>query len=145
MSEPKNFVRQNRLTIVTILFLACIYTGVVYTHSSEEKPNITERALKGQILWQKNNCTACHQLYGLGGYLGPDLTNIHSSPKKGPAYIKAFLNSGVKMMPNFNFTEEEKDQLIAFLEAVDRTGIYPNLNAKIKANGWVEIETRDEK
>lgn len=142
MAYQKNIVRQNRLTILIILFIAIIYTCVVYQQTTIQKPNISDAALKGQILWQNNNCTSCHQFYGLGGYLGPDLTNVYSTPGKGPAYIKAFLNSGVKMMPQFKFTPDEQDNLVAFLEQVDKTGIYPNNNAKVSLNGWVEIEER---
>jgi nitric oxide reductase subunit C len=83
-------------------------------------------------------------LYGLGGYLGPDLTNTYSTEGKGEAYIKAFLNSGIKTMPKFNFSEEEKSHLVAFLREVDQTGIYPNLNAKIEKTGWVTLEYKSE-
>jgi nitric oxide reductase subunit C len=97
-------------------------------------------ALKGQTIWQKNNCTACHQFYGLGGYLGPDLTNIASNPNKGIEYAKAFFNSGVKAMPKFNFSEQEKNDLATFLTAIDQTGYYPNTNAEFGSNGWLTIK-----
>lgn len=105
---------------------------------------MSKEAIQGQELWQKNNCASCHQIYGLGGYLGPDLTNVYSNPKKGPNYIKAFLNSGVKMMPKFKFSETEKDQIVEFLKQVDATGIYPNLNARIEPSGWVTEEKKIE-
>jgi nitric oxide reductase subunit C len=101
---------------------------------------MSSEAIAGEVLWQEYNCTACHQFYGLGGYLGPDLTNIISNPTKGPEYAKAFFNSGIKSMPEFKFTEEEKNQLIHFLTHVDRTGYYPNRNAQFSAEGWVNIE-----
>jgi len=47
--------------------------------------SFSEKALQGQQLWQQNNCFSCHQIYGLGGYLGPDLTNVYSQRGKGPA------------------------------------------------------------
>lgn len=112
------------------------YNTIVYLGDTSSKP-LTLKARQGQKLWQDNNCFACHQLYGLGGYLGPDLTNIHSV--KGEGYIKAFVNSGVKTMPSFSFTEQEKEALAAFLREVDQSGYYPDYKAKIKANGWVEI------
>ena len=72
--------------------------------------------------------------------MGPDLTNIVSNPKKGRDYAKAFFNSGVKSMPKFNFSEEEKESIVCFLEDVDKTGIYPNINAEFDYSGWVTIE-----
>lgn len=101
---------------------------------------MSKSALAGEKIWQDNNCAACHQLYGLGGYLGPDLTNVASHPSKGKEYIKAFLNSGIKSMPKFNFNEQEKEQIVSFLSHVDKTGIYPNTNANFSKDGWVEIE-----
>ena len=91
-------------------------------------------------MWQENNCTACHQIYGLGGYLGPDLTNIASNPDKGLDYAKAFFNSGIKSMPKFHFSDEEKVHLATFLKEIDQTGYYPNKSAEFNSNGWVTIQ-----
>ena len=128
------------ITIMVIVFIG--YNVILYTQktSYSTAPLMSAEAMKGEILWQENNCTACHQLYGLGGYLGPDLTNITSRPGKGREYAKAFFNSGVKSMPKFEFTDDEKDALASFLEHVDMTGYYPNENAVFDGSGWVEIE-----
>ena len=125
------------LVIIFITYNISLYTQNI---SSSSAPTLSNSALKGEHLWQKNNCTACHQIYGLGGYLGPDLTNIASNPKKGIEYAKAFFNSGIKSMPKFNFSEEEKNDLAAFLEAIDQTGFYPNTDAKFNSNGWLTIK-----
>ncbi len=132
--------------IAILLTLFCIYNLVVYnTDGYVAVEKLSPTAVKGQQLFQNNRCWSCHQLYGLGGYLGPDLTNIYSTEGKGPLYIKAFLNSGVKSMPQFNFSEEEKDAFVQYLKQVDQTGIYPNYNAEFEATGWVKIKYRDEK
>ena len=132
----------NRITISILITLFIIYNIVIYsqnTNASSMK-SFSSSALNGQTIWQKNNCTACHQLYGLGGYLGPDLTNITSNPKKGIDYTKAFFNSGIKSMPKFNFSEDEKNDLSTFLNEVDKTGYYPNKNAEFNYSGWVDIK-----
>lgn len=79
-------------------------------------------AAEGRLVWQRYNCQSCHQLYGLGGYLGPDLTNVYSAPGKGDAYIRAMLKAGLAPMPVFHLSEEETVQLIAFLKAADESG-----------------------
>jgi len=128
------------MAILVLVFV--IYNVIVYTSGTEnDASKMNNEALAGQQLYQKNNCTACHQLYGLGGYLGPDLTNIISN--KGAEYAKAFFNSGVKVMPKFNFSEEEKNQLVEFLKAVDKSGYYPNYEGEKKANGWVELKNKN--
>lgn len=132
-----------------MLFLASffgLYNYSIYTHDiANQHAVFSQKAIDGQALWQENNCYSCHQLYGLGGYLGPDLTNSYSNKAKGSAYLKAFFNSGIKAMPRFNFSEEEKEALVVFLKEVDQTGYYPNHNAKIEPNGWVEIQYKNEK
>ncbi len=101
-------------------------------------------AIEGEQLFQQNNCTACHQLFGLGGYLGPDLTNIISNKNKGPLYAKAFLNSGIKSMPKFNFTEQEQEALVQFLTEVDQCGYYPIFDAVKEPTGWVEVKYKNQ-
>ena len=84
---------------------------------------------EGRLVWQKNNCHTCHQLYGLGGYLGPDLTNVYSRTANNEAYIKGIIKSGVKQMPAFEMSEDEMTTLLAFLKDVDASG-----NADVKAH-----------
>lgn len=131
--------------MISLLVMFTIYNVVVYTQgTSNITPKMSAAAIHGEKLYQDNNCTACHQFYGLGGYLGPDLTNIISNKIKGPMYVKAFLNSGIKSMPKFNFTEEEKDALVQFLTEVDQTGYYPVKDAEKNANGWVGIKYKNQ-
>lgn len=101
------------------------YSAYVYTRGTEASHVLpmTEAARRGQDLFQQKNCIACHQFYGLGGYMGPDLTNVVS--KYSPAYARAFIASGTTRMPDFDFTGEEIDALVAYLEFVDSTGTYP--------------------
>ncbi len=138
--------KYNIAIISILLILFVVYNGFVYTSKENANPVIlTEQALHGQRLWQENNCWSCHQTYGLGGYLGSDLTNVYSAKNKGPQYIKAFLNSGVKTMPKFNFSESEKEALVSYLKFVDSTGYYPNYHAIFKPSGWIELEYKNEK
>jgi len=101
-----------------------LYSTSIYLQPSfsENKCDINEQAANGRLVWQKYNCQSCHQLYGLGGYLGPDLTNIYSAPGKGETYIKAMLRAGVSQMPSFELLPEEEEQLICFLRETDKSG-----------------------
>lgn len=132
---------RNRTVIAIMIGLFIVYNSIIYTQKSGSSVAImSNESLKGEQLWQKNNCSSCHQFYGLGGYLGPDLTNVISAPNKGREYVKAFLNSGVKSMPKFDFTNQEKEYLASFLEHVDQTGFYPNKEAEFSKDGWVTIQ-----
>lgn len=96
------------------------------THEDE----LTELVKAGKKIWEKNNCMGCHTLLGEGAYYAPDLTKIVE--RKGAAYLKVFLDDPQAMYPRqrkmvkYNFTAEQKEQLIAFLEWV----------GKIDTNGW---------
>lgn len=103
-----------------------------------EAPHIapmSDEARRGQDLFQQHNCIACHQFYGLGGYMGPDLTNVIS--KFSPAYARAFIASGTARMPDFELAEEEVDALVAYLEFVDSTGTYPPQDFEVNWYGTV--------
>lgn len=113
------------------------YSAYVYTTGTEASniPRANDEARYGQQLFQRHNCVACHQFYGLGGYMGPDLTNVIS--KRGPEYARALLASGTSRMPNFDLNAEEIDALLAFLTFVDKTGTYPPENYEITWFGTV--------
>ena len=97
-----------------------------------------EEARYGQMLYQQYNCTACHQFYGLGGYMGPDLTNVISN--RGEAYSRAFITAGTVRMPNFGLNEEEVSALVTYLGFVDQTGTYPPENYDVLWTGDVAQE-----
>ena len=133
------------IVLSSLIVIFIIYNRLIYSsHSYTPSVALSPKAITGQKLWQSNNCWSCHQIYGLGGYLGPDLTNIYSNPRKGPAYIETFLNSGVKSMPSFDFSEPEKEAIIEYLKTIDQSGIYPNKESEIEATGWVKIKHKNE-
>ncbi len=115
---------------VTIIFiLLCVifflYSVRIYTHplfASKNTEFNKEAAAKGRLVWQKYNCQACHQLYGLGGYLGQDLTNLLSAPGKNENYIRAMLKSGTQQMPIYNVPENEMKLLLEFLKSTNASG-----------------------
>jgi nitric oxide reductase subunit C len=81
-----------------------------------------ENAQAGKLLWQQNNCSACHQIYGLGGYLGPDLTNFAGNKAVSKEQFKGILTGGNKQMPAYSLSETEVEQLFTFLQKLDKTG-----------------------
>jgi nitric oxide reductase subunit C len=117
-----------KIFIFLVLFTAYIvYSIVVYTRGTEKQFTYSKsewlQINRGKLLFQQYNCTSCHQLYGLGGYLGPELTTAYSDKFRGELYIKAFLKNGGIRMPNFHFKEEDINALASFLKYVDTTAI----------------------
>jgi hypothetical protein len=103
---------------------------------------MNEQAARGKRLYQEHNCTACHQIYGLGGYLGPELTTVMSDPARGEAYARAILTSGTQRMPDFKLSQGETDQLLAFLKYVDTTALTyhekKRMKKEIHKKSWAE-------
>lgn len=112
-------------TCLCTLFVA--YSCFVYTSATELPGSLDETAMadtsivKGKILFQQYNCIACHQLYGLGGYIGPDLTTVISQPGKGEPLARALLMNGSQRMPNFHLQEQEIQSIINYLKYIDIT------------------------
>ncbi|TAL62321.1 MAG: cytochrome c [Bacteroidetes bacterium] len=129
-----------RVIFWSLIVLFVIHSFLVFTIGTEEDKGetlLTKDALNGKLVYQKYNCTACHQLYGLGGYMGPDLTNVMSKQGIGELYVRAFLQNGTQRMPNFHLSEEEIIFLVAYLKYVDKTGISPVKKFEINLNGTV--------
>ncbi|MBW8360282.1 MAG: cytochrome c [Weeksellaceae bacterium] len=128
---------QHKILIFTLLAVSFFsYSGFLYSANSAYKTAEGTSSDRGKRLWQEKNCIACHQIYGLGGYLGPDLTNSYS--QRGPDYIKAFLRSGTMVMPNYGFTEIEIQDLAQYMKSIDESGIGMPSKLKINYDGTVQ-------
>jgi len=115
--------------IVTLLSMYLLYSGWVYTSGTASLRVMPDAAVKGKQIWQEKNCQNCHQIFGLGGYMGPDLTTVVSDRYRGRMYAKGMLMNGGSRMPNFHFSEQQVTELIAYLDYVNSIG-----NTKIHNN-----------
>ncbi|MFQ5767659.1 MAG: c-type cytochrome [Acidobacteriota bacterium] len=95
-----------REIILGVLIL--IYSAVsliAYTNypSGDDRPRLTNLEWRGLELWRSHNCQACHQIYGFGGFLGPDLTNLDQDDQKALlAYLRAINRTGQSQPPPLN-------------------------------------------
>lgn len=121
------------LVIIFILYSLNIY----FQPSTLSNSNNSTDFSNSKLVWQKYNCQSCHQLYGLGGYLGPDLTNEMSKPN-AEKIVKAMLKNGIGIMPAFNLSVDEEAILISFLQEVNKTGNADPRSFKINKNGTIE-------
>lgn len=132
---------KNEYIFITLCLLFLIYTASIYLQPalSSSKIPVADAVAEGEgkLVWQKYNCQSCHQIYGLGGYLGPDLTNVLSAKGKGRAYIIGMLSSGTKQMPVFNLSAKEQEALLAFLKGVNESGNADPRNFETNAAGMI--------
>jgi len=90
-------------------------------------------AAKGLALFQTSTCINCHAIRGVTGaeaHVAPDLTHVASRKQLGagilentPANMRRWLKNPqhIKpgaLMPDFNFTDQELDQLREYLETL---------------------------
>jgi len=131
------------IRLIVFIMLCISFTGYTFTiyikplEIKEEAGFNKEEAIEGRLVWQKYNCQSCHQLYGLGGYLGPDLTNVYSHPLKGESLIRALLKTGIAQMPAFDMSEKEIHDLIEFMKSTDASGIADPRTFKISPDGMI--------
>ena len=97
--------------------------GLPKTDNSE---NLTEQVAAGKRLWEINNCIGCHTLLGEGAYFAPELGNVYTRFGENTDAIKGFIKSrpkngipGRRSMPQFNFTDEQLEEIAQFLKYVD--------------------------
>lgn len=128
------------LFVVLVISFITFSTTIYIQPALVESTPYTQAAANGHLVWQQYNCQSCHQLFGLGGYLGPDLTNVYSAPGKGEPYIKAMLKSGTTQMPPFNLSEEDQSALIAFLKQTDASGIADPRNFTTNSTGMTHTK-----
>lgn len=111
--------------VFAIIFIALTIDTHRQVPRLTNEASLTPEVIAGKHVWHRKDCINCHTLLGEGAYYAPDLTKI--TQQRGAAYLKAFLKDPTKfyseerdrrLMPNQNLTDQEIDQVIAFLDWV---------------------------
>lgn len=126
----------NGIVLAVLCLAFVLYSLLLYQQKPDPGIRMDTLAAQGKKHWLTYNCNACHQIYGLGGYLGADLTNVYS--QKGAAYIMGFLKNGTVIMPDFNLSNQQMHEILAFLKYVDQTGNADPAKIKINPNGTIQ-------
>ena len=112
--------RRNLMGLLVVCFL--VQTGMVYfDDAGRQTPPLSPKAQEGWECWHDNNCQSCHQLFGFGGFLGPDLTNAASTISDERYH--SILTEGSMQMPAFHLSTDEIEGLKAFLTEISETGV----------------------
>lgn len=123
-----------RVLIVVAGYFAVAAIVFVLPTRSEPPPERAAQVAAGTAVWRDLNCEACHSVFGLGGHVGPDLTNIIKW--RGTAYVHGTLLTGRPGMPAFAaITPRDLTNLLAFLSFVNETGDFPQRTRPLQAFG----------
>lgn len=120
------------LSLLVISFLG--YSSFIYINLPDNAKHAAE-ADNGKLVWQKYNCGSCHQVYGLGGFLGPDLTNVSS--RRNDEYITALIRHGTNVMPSMGVSDKEIGELISYFKSLDSSGTADPRSFKIQTDGYI--------
>lgn len=107
-------------TFFFLLLVALTFDTMQVLPKRDHRENITPSVAHGKEIWEKNNCVGCHSLLGEGAYFAPELGNVYA--RRGPEFIKAWIKAqptkspGRRQMPQFNLSEQELDDMVAFLK-----------------------------
>ncbi|WP_420439821.1 cytochrome c [Candidatus Palauibacter sp.] len=110
---------RKKLLLAVLVLSFGVQTGLVYTDARSEP--LSEAAREGRALWQAHACQTCHQFYGQGGFLGPDLTNAAS--RVDSTRLVSLFTVGSGQMPPLGFSDGETAAMAAFLREMDRPEI----------------------
>lgn len=117
-------------TFFFLLFVALTVDTVQTLPKRDNRANLTPEVVRGKHIWETRNCIGCHTLLGEGAYFAPELGNVYQ--RRGPDFIKAWIKAqptgapGRRQMPQFNLTDQELDDLTAFLK----------YSSEINTNKW---------
>lgn len=113
------------LTIVSLCALYLVIFLVLIISPQEGEADFSRKAdlNEGLNVWRSQNCAACHSIYGLGGHMGPDLTNVMS--RRGADYVRYIVVNGGELMPEFKISKDHLDKLVSYLGHLDSSGTYP--------------------
>ncbi|MEZ4743535.1 MAG: cytochrome c [Bdellovibrionota bacterium] len=106
-----------------LFLLSCfaMQSWFVYSDpSGYQQPPLSPIAREGRGVWLANNCQSCHQFFGFGGFLGPDLSNRgHIFP---PNALRKILKAGPGQMPSFDLSQKEAEALHHYFLAINKLG-----------------------
>jgi nitric oxide reductase subunit C len=103
-----------------LLFLGLTFDTTARMPKADHRENLTEQVARGKRIWEQNDCIGCHTLLGEGAYFAPELGNVYK--RRGGEFIKAWMKAmptgvpGRRQMPQFNLSDQELDDLVAFLK-----------------------------
>lgn len=103
----------------SVVFLGLTVDTILQVPARSHADQLTPQVVHGKELWEQNNCMGCHTILGEGAYYAPELTKVVD--RRGAAWIDVFLQDPAAMFPGkrkmvkYDFTADERADLIAFL------------------------------
>ncbi len=137
-SAARNIFYGGSLFFLLIFFGLTAHSHYYINNVSTDKKALTDSVARGKKIWEDKACVNCHTILGEGAYYAPELGNVwirhggKDDPEGAKDFIKEWMKSqptgieGRRQMPQFNLTDKQLDDLVAFFKWV----------STIDTNGW---------
>lgn len=113
--------KHRKVLMLSLVSAFLVQTYLVYSDKTGLKTgSLSASAHHGRKIWLKNNCQSCHQIFGFGGFLGPDLTN--TAHEFDAEELQEVLATGPGQMPSIKISKEEAQHLKAYFKELNKTG-----------------------
>ncbi|MCB0701479.1 MAG: c-type cytochrome [Candidatus Kapaibacterium sp.] len=131
-NQARTFFVVGTVFFTGVFFYLSYDTVVNHVDKQTNSQNMSAEVVRGKRLFDENNCMGCHTIMGEGAYYAPELTKVYE--RRGPDWIDVFMDDpeamfpGERKMVKYNFTKEEKADLIAFFKwvgEIDLNGFPP--------------------
>lgn len=131
-NQARTFFVVGTVFFTGVFFYLSYDTVVNHVDKQTNAQNLTPEVVRGKLLFDENNCMGCHTIMGEGAYYAPELTKVYE--RRGPDWIDVFMDDpeamfpGERKMVKYDFTKEEKSDLIAFFKwvgEIDLNGFPP--------------------
>jgi nitric oxide reductase subunit C len=137
-SKARNIFYGGSLFFLIVFVALTAHSHLYILNTSTDHKGISASIANGKRVWEKHACIGCHTILGEGAYFAPELGNVwvryggREDPEAAREALKTWILSqptgieGRRQMPKFEFTDQELDDLINFLEWTSR----------INTQGW---------
>ena len=129
-SAARNIFYGGSLFFLLIFFGLTAQSHLYIKSKSTNEATLSDAVARGKKIWEDKSCINCHTILGEGAYFAPELGNVwlrhggKDDPEGAADFIKTWMKSqpsgvkGRRQMPQFNLTDKQLDDLVAFFKWV---------------------------
>lgn len=130
-SAARNIFYGGSLFFFLMFAALTAHTHWYMVNVSTDKEGLTDSVKRGKHVWEENSCINCHSILGEGAYFAPEIGNVwtryggRENPEGARAGLKGWIKAqplnvpGRRVMPKFDLTEQQLDDLVNFLQWTD--------------------------
>jgi mono/diheme cytochrome c family protein len=105
--------------VVVVGVVGLTYLGAAATPAGVVKipptAGMTDQQVRGLAVFNEQGCTACHQIHGVGGHTGPDLSRAGFRWEEADIRTQIVTPKDAKMPAYASLSQQKLDDLVKYL------------------------------